>query len=68
MCYTLLYMSPTEQTAFRLDTELMDGLRAVKERDGIPISEQVRRAVKAWLESRGVMKADRKRALTRKRP
>ena len=71
----IAYMSPTEQTAFRLDMDLMEGLRTVKERDGIPISEQVRRAVKAWLESKGVEagrktseKAGRKRAATRKRP
>lgn len=60
-------MSPKELTAFRLDPEILDALRKVKERDGIPIAEQVRRAVIAWLEERGVMKAERKQAGTRKR-
>ena len=51
---------------FRIDPEQLAGLQAVKARDGIPQSEQVRRALNAWLESRGV-KAERKRATTRKR-
>jgi hypothetical protein len=55
-------------TNFRIDGELLDALREIKERDGLPISEQVRRAIRAWVEARGVrMKVDRKRASTRKR-
>jgi hypothetical protein len=61
-------MSPKELTAFRMDPEIMAGLRRVKERDGIPMAEQVHRALVAWLEQKGVRdKADRKRASTRKR-
>jgi hypothetical protein len=63
-------MSPSEkkQTAFRIDPDILDGLRAVKDREGIPISEQVRRALRAWLEARGgSAKTDRPRARTRKR-
>jgi len=37
------------QTAFRIDPEVMDALHALKARDGVPISEQVRRALRAWL-------------------
>jgi hypothetical protein len=40
----------------------------LKERDGIPYSEQIRRALRFWLASKGVMKSERKRAVTRKRP
>ena len=47
-------MSPKELTAFRLEPKLMAGLREVKERDGIPFSVQVHRALEAWLESKGV--------------
>jgi hypothetical protein len=67
--YTPRSMSPKELTAFRFDAALLDGLRAVKERDGIPIAEQVRRAVEAWLDSRGVTvkKTERKRVAARKR-
>lgn len=35
-------------------------------RDGVPVSEQLRRAVQDWLEKKGV-KGERKRAVTRKR-
>jgi hypothetical protein len=42
---------------FRLDDDLMNGLQVVYERDGILPSEQVRRAVRTWLESKGVIPA-----------
>jgi hypothetical protein len=49
-------------------SETMDAqLRTVQERDGIPVSEQIRRGIQGWLKKKGVMKADRKRAGTRKR-
>jgi hypothetical protein len=61
-------MGPTRKIAtFRLDHELVEGLRAVHERDGIPPSEQARRAVRAWLEGKGVLKSARKRAVVRPR-
>jgi hypothetical protein len=47
-------MSPKELTAFRVDSQVMEGLRLVKQRDGIPLSVQVHRALVAWLESRGI--------------
>jgi len=53
--------------AFRLDTDILDGLQAVKVRDGVPVSEQVRRALLAWLEARGVtLKPERQRRGSRK--
>jgi ribbon-helix-helix CopG family protein len=55
-------------TTFRLETEIMDALAAIRDRDGVAVSEQVRRALKQWIAEKGVkMKADRKRAETRKR-
>jgi hypothetical protein len=56
-------------TTFRLDDELLNGLRYVWERDGVQPSEQVRRAIRDWLHKQGVrmQKADRKRTPTRKR-
>lgn len=39
---------------FIISDDLAAGLKTVKERDGISESEQVRRAVAAWLESKGV--------------
>ena len=55
---------------FRLETEILNALQRVKEKDGIPVSEQVRRALVAWLDSRNLTlkKAERKRAVTRRRP
>jgi hypothetical protein len=51
-----------------LETDLMAGLQAIKERDGIPVTEQVRRAIRAWLDEKGVtVKSDRKRGATRPR-
>jgi hypothetical protein len=58
---------PKQQTAFRIDPDILDGLRLVKDRDGMPISVQVRRALRTWLEAKGVAKTDRKRAVTRSR-
>jgi hypothetical protein len=68
MCYTSLYVMPLKQTAFRIDAALLASLQDIKRRDGVPVSEQVRRALQAWVESRGVTKTERKRAATRKRP
>ena len=60
-------MSPKKYAAFRIDHELLDGLEAVWERDGITAAEQVRRAIRMWLEQKGVsVKMNRKRATTRK--
>jgi hypothetical protein len=61
-------MMPLRQTAFRIEADLLEALQEIKRRDGVPVSEQVRRALQAWVESKGVTKTERKRALTRKRP
>jgi len=42
-------------------------LKHVKAKDGIGESEQIRRALRAWFQRRGVLKAERKRAGARKR-
>ena len=55
-------MSPKELTAFRMDRDLMDGARRLKDRDGIPVSVQVDRALRAWLRKKGI---DVKPAATR---
>jgi hypothetical protein len=47
-------MTSRKLANFRLDEELLEGLAFLKERDGIPLTEQVRRAVKMWLELKGV--------------
>jgi hypothetical protein len=47
-------MSPKELTAFRVEADIMEGLRRVKDRDGVPLSVQVDRALRSWLEKKKV--------------
>lgn len=64
-------MTPRKRplSTFTLDLDLIEGLEVLRERDGVSASETVRRAVRAWLETKGVLKrADRRRAETRRRP
>ena len=60
-------MTPKNRYTFFIDDDQRLVLTAIKERDGISESEQIRRAIKDWVEKRGVMKADRKRSEKRKR-
>jgi hypothetical protein len=48
-------MSPKELTAFRVEADIMDALRRVKERDGVPLSVQLDRALRAWLKDKRVL-------------
>jgi hypothetical protein len=48
-------MSAAKRAAtFRLDDEYLDALQKVKERHGIPITEQVKRGLGMWFETMGV--------------
>lgn len=61
-------MTPLKPVNFRLESELLEALQRIRERDGITVTEQVRRAILAWIDSKGVVvKSERKRADTRKR-
>ena len=60
-------MPPRLRYGFWIDETQRDGLRAVKKRDGILESEQIRRAIDRWLEEKGMKKSERRRAGTRKR-
>jgi len=56
-------VSSLKPTTFRLETEIMDALNQIRERDGIPVSEQVRRALKQWIDAKGgVLKPASKRS------
>ena len=46
--------TPRKFVGFRIDEELLAGLEAIAERDGVPVSEQVRRAIRMWLDTKGV--------------
>lgn len=69
-------MSPLQRRfTFSLDDELAEGMKALKARDGIGEAEQVRRALRVFLEGRGILggpsgsgaKAARPRVAARKR-
>ena len=61
-------MTPRKLYNFYIDPELADGLKRLKERDGIPEAETVRRALNDYLVKKGVVKKPaRKRPASRKR-
>ena len=55
-------MTPRRMATFRIDDELLEGLQHVWEKDGVQPSEQVRRAIREWLEKRGVRVKTAKRS------
>jgi predicted transcriptional regulator len=62
-------MTPKRLTNFRIDDALLDALQELNEREPDGVSSHVRRAIREYVRIKGVtVKADRKRASTRKRP
>ena len=59
-------MGTKETTAFRLNVELLEAMRQVKERDGIPVTTQVEMAVRDWLKKRGTVRMSARKAAARK--
>jgi hypothetical protein len=54
---------------FAIDEDLAEGLKAIKDRDGVSEAEQARRGIRMWLESKDVgvkPKPERKRASKKK--
>ncbi|HWW86866.1 MAG TPA: hypothetical protein VNZ26_24895 [Vicinamibacterales bacterium] len=61
-------MSRRSRYNFWIDEELREGLREVRERDGVLESEQIRRAIRDWLDKKGIkLKAASRRAETRRK-
>ncbi len=56
-----------EPYAFWISPDQKAALRAIKDRDGIPVSEQIRRAIDQWLAEKAPEKAVRRRGGTRRR-
>jgi Ribbon-helix-helix protein, copG family len=53
---------------FRLEIEILAALEQIRARDGVSVSEQVRRALKQWIAAKGVrVKAPRRGARTPRR-
>jgi hypothetical protein len=46
---------PKELTAFRVAPDLMDAMRRVKAKIGIPIAVQLDKALRAWLTAKGAL-------------
>jgi hypothetical protein len=51
-------MTPKRPYTLKIDEDLLAAIREIRVREGIPESEQIRRGIRLWLESRG--KADRR--------
>ena len=52
---------------FYIDEDLADGLKAIKERDGASESEQIRRGIKLFLESKGLKFTPARKGAKRRR-
>jgi hypothetical protein len=61
-------MTPRKKYSFWIDDDQAEGLKVIKERDGVLESEQIRRALNKWLKEKGVKRADRRRVSPRRRP
>jgi hypothetical protein len=59
-------MTRRRKYSFYIEDEQAGALKAIKERDGVLESEQIRRALNDWIHKKAV-KSERKRAGTRKR-
>ena len=68
VCNTNDTMAPTERViTFRPDEDILTAMEKLRDEEGIPFSQQIRRALREWLVQKGVMQSARKRAATRKR-
>ena len=50
-CYDLLMR---RRINLYVDLDLLDGLKTLKERDGVSESEQIRRGIRLWLDAKGI--------------
>jgi len=50
MARPLRFKNGVVQFMVRLPTEVRDELQAISARDGIPVAEQIRRAVSVWVQ------------------
>ena len=61
-------MTPRKLYNFYIDADLAEGLKKLKEDRRHSEGQILRDALREYLERHGVMKSERKRASTRKRP
>jgi len=60
-------VSPKNRYTFFIDDEERAVLAAIKARDGISESEQIRRAIRAWIEQKGFTKTTLRRVRARRK-
>jgi hypothetical protein len=48
-----------------LDKELIEGIRRLKKNSGVPESETIRRALRAWLQKQGMLRGKEGKKKTR---
>ena len=63
-------MPVKRRISFFLSDHLCEGLKALKERDGVPEAESMRRAIGEYLTNKGIAvqdKSERQRVATRRR-
>ena len=66
--YTVWSVSPKDKTALRLEQGLLDALREIRAKEGIPVTTQIEFAIRDWLKKKGAtLRGQSKRAGTRKR-
>jgi hypothetical protein len=58
--------SRPNQFSFELAPELREGLLLLKERDGAPVAESIRRAIQSWLELKDAVPGGARRVAGRK--
>jgi hypothetical protein len=47
------------KAGWRLPGDISEAMQALKNRDGVPLNEQIRRALRSWLHERGVLNVAR---------
>ena len=45
----------------RIDSDLVEALEAIRDAEGIPVSEQIRRGIRLWLDQKGAAPTATKR-------
>lgn len=53
--YNYLMAKSDRVVTFRPDGDILQAMELLKDRDGVPYSQQIRRALREWLESKGVL-------------
>ena len=50
----------TPPTMFRLDEDIRKAMEALKDRDGVPFNTQANKALREWLQQKGMLKPTKK--------